>query len=256
LDTSVIDEMPPGRKPVTTRDVPSSKIQQVWKFVGERIAAGEQAYVVYPAIEESETQVLKVAVAAHEHLSKVVFPNATVSLLHGKLKADEKDSIMSRFQRGEIQLLVATTVIEVGVDVPRATVMVIEHAERFGLAQLHQLRGRVGRGAAQSYCILVTDQLTETGRERIDTLVRSNDGFHIAEVDLKLRGPGEFFGTKQSGVPALKIANLVRDREILELARMDAAGFVEKPPGEQALKDAVAYIRDHWQRRYGLVQIG
>jgi ATP-dependent DNA helicase RecG len=134
--------------------------------------------------------------------------------------------------------------------------MVIEHAERFGLAQLHQLRGRVGRGEEQSYCILVTDKLGETGRERIQTLVRSNDGFHIAEMDLKLRGPGEFFGTRQSGVPTLKIANLVRDREILEMAREDAAGFIEKPPSQDVLKAAVAYIRDHWQRRYGLVQVG
>ena len=256
LDTSVIDELPPGRKPVTTRHIPASRIEEVWRFVGQRIAAGEQVYVVYPAIEESETQEMKAAETMYAHLSQVVFPNRVIGLLHGRMKAEDKDAVMERFKRGEIDVLVSTTVIEVGVDVPRATVMVIEHAEGFGLAQLHQLRGRVGRGAEQSYCILVTDKLGDTGRERIETLVRSNDGFHIAEMDLKLRGPGEFFGTRQSGVPTLKIANLVRDREILEMARGDAATFIEHPPSPEALKATVAYIRDHWQRRYGLVQVG
>jgi ATP-dependent DNA helicase RecG len=256
LDTSVIDELPPGRKPVATRHLPENRIGEVWRFVGERMAAGEQAYVVYPAIEESETQVMKAAEAAYEELSKGVFRNFKVGLLHGKLKPDEKEAVMGRFQRGELHLLVATTVIEVGVDVPRATVMVIEHAERFGLAQLHQLRGRVGRGADKSYCILVTSELTANAKERMETLVRSNDGFLIAETDLKIRGPGEFFGTRQSGVPSLKIANLVRDREILEMARADAAWFTERPPSPEILKQAVDYIREHWQRRYGLVQIG
>jgi ATP-dependent DNA helicase RecG len=231
-------------------------VEEVWKFVGTRIEAGEQVYVVYPAIEESETQEMKAAETMHAHLSNIVFPTRTIGLLHGRMRPDDKDSIMERFKKGEIDVLVSTTVIEVGVDVPRATVMVIEHAERFGLAQLHQLRGRVGRGADQSFCILVTDKLGDTGRERIQTLVRSNDGFHIAEMDLKLRGPGEFFGTRQSGVPTLKIANLVRDREILEQARTDATGFIEQPPSQEALKAAVAYIREHWQRRYGLVQVG
>jgi ATP-dependent DNA helicase RecG len=163
---------------------------------------------------------------------------------------------MRRFKEGEIQILVSTTVIEVGVDVPNATVMVIEQAERFGLAQLHQLRGRVGRGAHQSYCVLVTGKLSDAGRERIRTMVDTNDGFEIAETDLRLRGPGEFFGTRQSGLPALRFANILRDRDVLELARSEAMGFIEKPPSEEELRRAVAYIRDHWQRRYGLVQVG
>jgi ATP-dependent DNA helicase RecG len=176
--------------------------------------------------------------------------------MHGRLPADEKESTMDRFKKGEIQILVSTTVIEVGVDVPNATVMVIEQAERFGLAQLHQLRGRVGRGAAQSYCILITERLGDTAKERIRTLVDSNDGFLIAEMDLKLRGPGEFFGTKQSGLPSLRVANILRDKEILEAARREAMDFVSHPPSEDELRRAVQYIRDHWQRRYGLVTVG
>ena len=163
---------------------------------------------------------------------------------------------MEKFSKGETQILVATTVIEVGVDVPNATVMVIEQAERFGLAQLHQLRGRVGRGGEQSYCILVTEKLNQIATERIRTMVESNDGFHIAEVDMKLRGPGEFFGTKQSGLPALQIGNIVRDAEILEIARSEAGGFVAHPPSDEELRRAVQFIRGHWQRRYGLVQVG
>jgi ATP-dependent DNA helicase RecG len=163
---------------------------------------------------------------------------------------------MDQFQRGETKILVSTTVIEVGVDVANATVMVIEQAERFGLAQLHQLRGRVGRGADQSYCILVTGKLNDTARERIRTLVESSDGFYIAEMDMKLRGPGEFFGTRQSGIPALPIGNILRDPDILEVARSEAASFVAHPPSEDQLRRAIAFIRDHWQRRYGLVQVG
>jgi ATP-dependent DNA helicase RecG len=192
----------------------------------------------------------------HRLLSEVVFPGVKVGLLHGRLSADEKEAVMSAFKEGEIQVLVSTTVIEVGVDVPNATVMVIEQAERFGLAQLHQLRGRVGRGAEQSYCILVTGKLNEAAQERIRALVESSDGFEIAEMDLRLRGPGEFFGTRQSGLPAFRIANILRDQEILELARSEAEAFIEQPPLEQDVRRAVAYIRDHWQRRYGLVQVG
>jgi len=176
--------------------------------------------------------------------------------MHGRLAPDEKERVMEKFRLGEIKILVSTTVIEVGVDVPNATVMVIEQAERFGLAQLHQLRGRVGRGGAQSYCILVTEKLGDAGRERIRTLVESNDGFYIAEMDLKLRGPGEFFGTKQSGLPSLRIANILRDQDVLEIARREAVDFVNAAPTPEDLHRAVAYIRDHWQRRYGLVQVG
>jgi ATP-dependent DNA helicase RecG len=192
----------------------------------------------------------------HELLSRIVFPDLSVGLLHGRLPTAEKETVMEKFQRGEIKILVSTTVIEVGVDVPNATVMVIEQAERFGLAQLHQLRGRVGRGADQSYCVLVTDKLNAQARERIRTLVESNDGFYIAEMDMKLRGPGEFFGTRQSGLPALQIANVLRDADVLEIARSEAASFVTHPPTGGDLVRAVAHIRGHWQRRYGLVQVG
>jgi ATP-dependent DNA helicase RecG len=256
LDTSVIDELPPGRKPVQTRHVIEDSIEHVYSFVKKQVDAGHQAYVVYPVIEESETQSLKAAQQMYRHLSGVVFHGTRVDLLHGRLPQDEKDAVMTRFKTGETQILVTTTVIEVGVDVPNANVMVIEQAERFGLAQLHQLRGRVGRGAAQSHCILVTGKLNDAGKDRIRTLVDSNDGFYISEMDLKLRGPGEFFGTKQSGLPALRIANLIRDQEILEIARREAVGYIEKPPSLEELKRSVAFIQDHWQRRYGLVQVG
>jgi ATP-dependent DNA helicase RecG len=207
-------------------------------------------------IEESEAQALKAARKMHKHLSEVVFPGVEVGLLHGRLPPGEKEEVMERFQRGLVKILVSTTVVEVGVDVGNATVMVIEQAERFGLAQLHQLRGRVGRSAAQSYCVLVTGRLNEAAEERIRTMVESTDGFYIAEMDLKLRGPGEFFGTRQSGLPALRIANLLRDADLLEIARSEAAGFVSNPPSPDELRRAVAYLRDHWQRRYGLVQVG
>src|SRR5579871_5832808 len=226
LDISVIDEMPPGRKPIVTKHVTEDQTERVYSFIKKQIDAGRQAYVVYPLIEESETQSMKAAQQMHQHLSEKVFPDISVGLLHGKLPTDEKESAMERFQRGEIQILVSTTVIEVGVDVPNATVMVIEQAERFGLAQLHQLRGRVGRGAEQSYCVLVTGRLNDSGRERIRTMVESNDGFYIAEMDMKLRGPGEFFGTRQSGLPALRIANIIRDQEVLEIARNEAEAFI------------------------------
>jgi ATP-dependent DNA helicase RecG len=256
LDVSVIDELPPGRKPIQTVHKTSLELEQVYSFILREVRAGRQAYIVYPAIEENETQSIKAAQAAYRELSKEVFPQLKVGLLHGKLKPDEKEAVMRAFQRGEVQVLVSTTVIEVGVDVPNATVMVVESAERFGLAQIHQLRGRVGRGAAQSYCILVTGKLSETGKERIRTLVDSTDGFYISEMDLKLRGPGEFLGTKQSGLPAFRIGNLLRDREILEIARAEAQSFVEHPPAPEELERAVRYVREHWQRRYGLALIG
>jgi ATP-dependent DNA helicase RecG len=256
LDVSTIDEMPPGRKPIVTKHVTADHAEQVYSFVKQQVDEGRQAYVVYPVIEESETSAMKAAEKMHEHLSQEVFPGIAVGLMHGRLPAAEKESAMERFKKGEIKILVSTTVIEVGVDVPNATVMAIEQAERFGLAQLHQLRGRVGRGAAQSYCILITERMGDQAKERIRTLVDSNDGFLIAEMDLKLRGPGEFFGTKQSGLPSLRVANILRDKEILEAARREALDFVSHPPSEEELRRAVAYIRDHWQRRYGLVTVG
>src|SRR5580692_1401759 len=254
LDVSVIDEMPPGRKPIETKNVTDDRVESVYSFLKQQIARGRQAYVVYPVIEESEA--MKAAQQMYQHLSEKVFPDIRVGLLHGKLKADEKETVMEQFRRGEVKILVSTTVIEVGVDVPNATVMVIEQAERFGLAQLHQLRGRVGRGAEQSHCILVTGKLGDGARERIRTMVESSDGFYIAEMDLKLRGPGEFFGTKQSGLPALRIANIIRDKEVLEIARSEAQTFIASPPSPEELRCAITYIREHWQRRYGLVQVG
>ncbi len=256
LDVSVIDELPPGRKPIITKKATEDKIEQVYSFLKKHVDAGRQAYVIYPVIEEGETQAVKAAEKMHEHLSTIVFPQLNVGLMHGKLTPERKEDAMQRFKAGEIQILVSTTVVEVGVDVPNATVMVIEQAERFGLAQLHQLRGRVGRGGEQSYCILVTGKMNETARERIRTLVDSNDGFYIADMDMKLRGPGEFFGTKQAGLPALRFANLVRDKDILEHARREAAAFVARPPSEQELERAVTYIREHWQRRYALALVG
>src|SRR5579872_3306445 len=233
LDISVIDELPPGRKPIVTNHVTEDKVEQVYSFLKRQIALGRQAYVVYPVIEESETLAMKAAQKMHQHLSQLVFPELEVGLLHGRMAAADKEAAMDRFQRGLTKILVSTTVIEVGVDVPNASVMVIEQAERFGLAQMHQLRGRVGRGAEQSYCILVTGKMSELARERIRTLVDSGDGFYIAEMDMKLRGPGEFFGTRQSGLPALQIGSIVRDADVLEVARNEAAAFVAHPPSEQ-----------------------
>ena len=256
LDVSVIDELPPGRKPIITKHATADRIEQVYSFLKRQIDEGRQAYVVYPVIDESETQAMKAAQQMYEHLSREVFPQIAVGLMHGRLGGNEKDAVMQSFKEGATKILVSTTVIEVGVDVPNATVMVIEQAERFGLSQLHQLRGRVGRGAAQSYCVLVTEKMNDAARERIRTLVDSTDGFYISEMDLKLRGPGEFFGTKQSGLPSLRVANILRDTEILEAARREAQDFVERPPSPEELEDAVAYIRNHWQRRYGLVTVG
>ncbi|MGE5488108.1 MAG: ATP-dependent DNA helicase RecG [bacterium] len=256
LDVSTIDELPPGRRPIVTRHVTEDRIEQVWSFVQQQVERGRQAYVVYPVIEESETKAMKAAEKMYEHLSKTVFPQFRIGLLHGRLPAAEKEEIMQRFAGGELQVLVSTTVIEVGIDVPNATVMVIEQAERFGLSQLHQLRGRVGRGAEQSYCVLVTGRMSDVARARVQTMVQSSDGFHIAEVDLKLRGPGEFFGTKQSGLPAFRVASIVRDQEILAAARQEALAFLERPHDDAELRSAASYLRSGWQRRYGLAMVG
>ncbi len=256
LDVAVIDELPPGRKPIVTKHVTEDQVERVYSFLKQHVDLGRQAYIVYPVIEESETQAMKAAEKMYQHLSEIVYPGLPIGLLHGKLTPDTKETVMDRFKRGELSILVSTTVIEVGVDVPNATIMLIEQAERFGLSQLHQLRGRVGRGAEQSYCILVTGKLNDAGKERIRTMVESNDGFYIAEMDMKLRGPGEFFGTKQSGLPALRVANIIRDSDVLEIARCEAKQFTEHPPSEEELRRGVAYIRDHWQRRYGLIQVG
>ena len=258
LQTSVIDELPPGRTPVNTRMVAHSSLPGVWEFVRSHVAAGRQAYVVYPVIEESKLE-LKAAMAEYERLSKNVFPKLKVGLLHGRLSSAEKDAVMESFRKGALNVLVSTTVIEVGVDVPNATVMVIEHSERFGLAQLHQLRGRIGRGAHQSHCILVAPaNLTDEGRERLETMVRTGDGFEIAETDLRLRGPGEFFGTRQHGDLGFHVANPLRDSDLLIAARREAFALVEDaaPQSQSQLKTLVTQLGPHWQRRYALATVG
>jgi ATP-dependent DNA helicase RecG len=260
LDLSVLDELPPGRTPIVTRRITDDRSPEVWDFVRKQVAKGHQVYVVYPVIVENEETELKAAIKMYRELSGKVFADLKVGLLHGRLDSELKDQVMRMFQKGELQILVATTVIEVGVDVPNATVMVIEHAERFGLAQLHQLRGRIGRGAAKSYCILMTGgKVTEEGERRLDAMVRTNDGFQIAELDLELRGPGEFFGTRQAGMPSFQIANLIRDRQLLELAKREAAAVVAGPNSEITqveISRALVALRTRWQHTYGLVEVG
>jgi ATP-dependent DNA helicase RecG len=260
LDLSVIDELPPGRTPILTRRVGDDRSAEVWDFVRKQVKAGHQAYVVYPVIEENEENELKAAIKMHRELRQKQFPDLHVGLLHGRMASDEKESAMRDFQSGQIEILVSTTVIEVGVDVPNATVMVIEHAERFGLAQLHQLRGRIGRGAAKSYCVLMTGgKISEDGERRLDAMVRTSDGFAIAELDLELRGPGEFFGTRQAGMPSFRVANIIRDRDLLEVAKREAAGVLAGPNTEiskEEIASALRYMRTRWQKSYGLVEVG
>ena len=260
LDVSVLDELPPGRTPIHTQAVPDERASEVWELVRREIASGHQAYVVYPVIEENEERELKAAEQMHRQLRDKIFPSLHVGLLHGRLDPDLKERIMREFQRGEIEILVATTVIEVGVDVPNATVMVIEHADRFGLAQLHQLRGRIGRGAAKSYCVLMHGgKVSEEGERRLDAMVQNNDGFKIAELDLELRGPGDFFGTKQAGIPSFRVANLIRDRQLLEAAKREAAFVVAGPNAElskQEVDRALKAMRARWSLSYGLAEVG
>ncbi len=305
LDTSVLDDLPPGRTPITTRRVGSDRADEVWEFVRGQVTAGRQAYLVYPVIEgtkddqqeldfardesaaepKQETAVkqaegrraatlfaaamaataeakmeLRSATEMYERLRVGPFAGLRVGLLHGRLNADEKEVVMRRFQRGETDVLVATTVVEVGVDVPNATVMVVDHAERFGLAQLHQLRGRVGRGSAKSYCILMTGERVSTEAEqRLEAMVATQNGFELAELDLKMRGPGEFFGTRQAGLPGFRVVNLIRDKELLELAKQEAAKFVTAPDPEVTeleRRRVWDHLKQNWQRRYGLMEAG
>jgi ATP-dependent DNA helicase RecG len=339
LDVSVIDELPPGRTPITTRCISDERASEVWDFVRKQVTQGRQAYVVYPVIESAGEEgdllahdpdlqdkdkgppghtrkgrgkqslaqrhagtrrtgksgfpstrgsdppirssqaslagisdaipklstgnrhlTLKSATDMYEELRKRIFPDLRIGLLHGRLSSDEKELVMARFQRGEIDVLVATTVIEVGVDVPNATVMVIEHAERFGLSQLHQLRGRIGRGSHKSYCVLMTGgKITPQGQQRLDAMARTQDGFAIAELDLELRGPGEFFGTKQAGAPSFRVANLIRDRKLLERARTEAQRIVQGADAHISKTErntVMFHLKTHWQRRYGLVEVG
>jgi len=309
LDASVIDELPPGRTPIVTRRTTEERAEDVWTFVRKQVAAGRQAYIVYPVIEgasddqpeldfprDEETEALsaeagkktadsptplraaqkkktkaakteklfapkkalRAATDMYEELRVGALAGLRLGLLHGRLSPDDKEVTMRRFQRGDIDVLIATTVIEVGVDVPNASVMVIEHAERFGLAQMHQLRGRVGRGAAKSFCILMTGgNVSEHAEARLDAMVRTQNGFELAELDLQQRGPGEFFGTRQAGLPEFRVANLVRDRAMLELAKVEASRFASQPdpaiPRDEI--DAVwARLKLQWQRKYGLVE--
>jgi ATP-dependent DNA helicase RecG len=231
LDVSVLDEMPPGRRPIKTLQYDDRRRDRAYRFLDEQMERGRQVYVVCPLVEQSEKLDLKAAEEMAQKLAGKVFPHRTVDLLHGRLSSREKERRMKAFAGGRTDLLVCTTVVEVGVDVPNATVMMVEHAERYGLAQLHQLRGRVGRGREQSYCLLMASYpLSEEARLRLQTLCRTNDGFEIAEVDLRMRGPGEIFGTRQHGLPELKVADLVEDVDLLRQARLAAFEIVESDP--------------------------
>ncbi len=230
LDISILDEMPPGRSPVKTFLISKDKGKEAYNFIHDEIAKGRQVFIVYPLVEESKVLDLKSAVTEARKLQSDIFPTLKIGLLHGQMKSAEKDKIMTGFKEKRYDILVSTVILEVGIDVPNATVMVIEHAERFGLAQLHQLRGRIGRGSEQSYCLLLGNPKTNEARERLKIMTKTCDGFKIAEMDFKLRGPGEFFGTRQHGLPELKISDLIKDFSILKQARSDAFGIVFKDP--------------------------
>jgi ATP-dependent DNA helicase RecG len=259
LDVSVLDELPPGRLPVVTVARTETKRAEIYRFLHDQIAAGRQVYVVYPLVEESELIDLKAATDMARELQEGAFRDVAIGLLHGRLSSEEKDAVMQRFKAGEIQLLVSTTVIEVGIDVPNASVMLIEHAERFGLSQLHQLRGRVGRGQWKSYCILLTSgSPTEDARRRVRAMTETNDGFKIAEVDLELRGPGEFFGTRQSGLPEFRAADLIRDAAILGEARPEAAAIIAADPELRAPehRELRNQLLARWRGKLDLASVG
>ena len=254
LDVSVIRQLPPGRQPIVTVSKSESKREEIYRLVRRELEAGRQAYVIYPLVEDSEKVDLRAATAMADHLQQEVFQEYHVALLHGRLKQEQKDQVMAAFTRGDVHVLVSTTVVEVGVDVPNATVMVIEHAERFGLSQLHQLRGRVGRGVHASTCVLLYQfPLSDDAKARLAALVETTDGFVIAERDLEIRGPGDFFGTRQSGMPTLRVGDLLRDHGLMEEARRAAVSWLDQPDASQAL---VSYVSTHWATRFGLVGIG
>jgi ATP-dependent DNA helicase RecG len=253
LDVSVMRDLPPGRQPVRTIMRSETKRDEVYRLARAELERGRQVYVIYPLVEESEKIDLRAATAMADHLQAEVFPEYRVALLHGRLKQDEKDRVMSAFARGDAQVLVATTVVEVGVDVPNATMMIVEHAERFGLSQLHQLRGRVGRGAHASICVLLYQTLGEGARGRLDALVETTDGFVLAERDLALRGPGDFFGTRQSGLPTLRVGDLMRDHALMEEARREAVAWLDTGEGAASL---IEYLTANWATRFGLVGVG
>jgi ATP-dependent DNA helicase RecG len=251
LDVSTIRDAPPGRQPITTRMVSSSRLDDMWGFVRQRFEQGDQAYIVYPLIDESESLNLKAASTEVEKLRSSALRDFRVELLHGRLKNAERDAVMADFRAGEVHALVTTTVIEVGVDVANAAIMIVEQAERFGLSQLHQLRGRVGRGSRKSYCFLVSDSFGAGAKSRLGVLCQTTDGFRVAEEDLKIRGPGELLGTRQHGLPQFRVANLVEDVDLLELARDDAAEIMRSDPGLR--KSEHAPLRRELMRKFGRV---
>jgi ATP-dependent DNA helicase RecG len=249
LDLSIIDEMPPGREPVVTRIIDEERRDRLYKFIRDRVGEGERVFVVFPLVEESDKLDLKDAMTWEKKYRDEIFPDLRVGLVHGRLKGGEKDEIMRQFEAGNLDILVSTTVIEVGVDMPEASIMVVEHAERFGLSQLHQLRGRVGRGDRKSYCMLfVSDDVSSRSIERLNVLEKTNDGFRVAEEDLRIRGPGEFLGTRQHGVPELRIASLVDDRVELDLARREAFRIIRGDPGLKKTENNV--ILKELSKRY------
>ena len=254
LDVSKITDLPPGRKPVRTWVKPESRRDEIYQLIREQLDAGRQAYIIYPLIEESEKIDLKSATEMADHLQAEVFPAYRVALLHGRMKDDAKERVMHAFAKGQLHILVSTTVVEVGVDVPNASIMVVEHAERFGLSQLHQLRGRVGRGPWESHCILLYQApWTDDARERLKAMSDTSDGFVIAERDLELRGPGDFFGTRQSGMPKLRTGDLVRDRDLMEDAHREARHLVESGGLTPAL---MSFVQERWQDQFGLIEVG
>jgi len=258
LDVSVLDELPPGRKPVVTVARPEAKRARIYDFLRGQIVSGRQVYVVCPLVEESEASDLRAATEMAERLQRDVFPDFRVGLLHGRMSFPDKERVMDEFKAGRLDVLVSTTVIEVGIDVPNASVMLVEHAERFGLSQLHQLRGRVGRGSWKSYCVLLSAASSDEARRRIDAMTGTNDGFRIAEVDLSLRGPGDFFGTRQSGLPAFRVADLIRDGAVLEEARRDAFALVARDPQllHPAHRGLRAAVLARWRGKLGLAGVG
>jgi ATP-dependent DNA helicase RecG len=259
LSLSVIDQLPPGRLPVKTRIVPNGYRQRAYDLIRAEVAAGRQAFIVYPLVEESEKSDLLAASEGAAHLQETVFPGVRIGLLHGRMKGEEKEAAMRAFKAGQVQILVSTTVIEVGIDVPNATVMMVEHAEQFGLAQLHQLRGRVGRGTAGGTCLLMrSERCSEDGQRRLEVMAQSNDGFRIAEADLEIRGPGEFLGTRQSGMPDFRVANLLRDGRILEEARQEAFRLVNETDflNDPRYEDLRRELKIRWGSRLELASLG
>jgi ATP-dependent DNA helicase RecG len=255
LDLSVIDEMPPGRKSVITRVRGEESRRKMYKFLDRKIREGGQVYIVYPLVEESEKLDLLNATQMAEHLQTAVFPNFRVGLIHGRMRQEEKDSVMNEFREGGIHILVSTTVIEVGVDVPNASIMIVEHAERFGLSQLHQLRGRVGRGDEQSYCILLAgDKRSPEARARLEIMEETNDGFKVAEKDLEIRGPGEVMGTRQSGLPEFRVGNVIRDFAVLEIAKREADHMLTARRNSRETARLVQIVRG--QAKFGLAAVG